>query len=358
MVFVAVLCSSVFGLAGASSAHAAPAWCGASEVQAKDLPTTISPAQCDLRGVAVIDGMVGAVIPNPGTVVESYAMRVDGPEESFAIQTAPDGTVTLLGVGDDPIGVPGSSAADAPASGSGSPAQPVTAAVDPSVDPDVIDPNAGHIHGSECTDGFYRLNNTGGEHDTHKWYMNAGSIPGYFGVPNDTVIARIREGGAHITHGTTDCSSVSLRANLSIAYQGTTTKGAQMNAAGTTCNADGDGQNTVGFGSLPSNNLGFTCDWRTTFPPAELTESDIRFNSNQAEAKFFGTDSQPGTCVNLWDLEGIATHERGHTFGITDIDAASHPDQTMAGSGDPCDNLELRSLGKGDIRGLNDMYNA
>ena len=34
------------------------------------------------------------------------------------------------------------------------------------------------------------------------------------------------------------------------------------------------------------------------------------------QQKFFGTDSKPGTCNNLWDLEGIATHERGHTFGI------------------------------------------
>jgi hypothetical protein len=98
-VFVAVVCSSFLGLAGASNAHATPSWCGAKEIQAKDLPQTVSPAECDLRGVAVIDGMAGAVVPDPGTVVESFVMRVDGPEESFAIQPALDGTVTLLGVG-------------------------------------------------------------------------------------------------------------------------------------------------------------------------------------------------------------------------------------------------------------------
>jgi hypothetical protein len=120
-----------------------------------------------------------------------------------------------------------------------------------------------------------------------------------------------------------------------------------------------NGQNTVGFGSVNTNVRAHTCVWKTADPlPAEVTESDIRFNSNQAEQKFFATDSQPGTCVNLVDLEGVATHERGHTFAIDDIDATSHPDQTMAGSSDACDNLELRSLGKGDILGLNDMYNA
>jgi hypothetical protein len=77
-------------------------------------------------------------------------------------------------------------------SGSGSPAEPVTAAVDPSVDPDVIDPDAGHIQGDECTDAFFRDFGQQ-EHDTHKWYMNASTMPGYFGVDNATVIARIRE---------------------------------------------------------------------------------------------------------------------------------------------------------------------
>jgi len=72
MVFVAVVCSSILGLAGASHAHATPSWCGPKEVQAKDLPTTISPAECDLRGVAVTDGLIGAVVPDPGTVVESF----------------------------------------------------------------------------------------------------------------------------------------------------------------------------------------------------------------------------------------------------------------------------------------------
>jgi hypothetical protein len=293
--------------------------------------------------------MAGAVVPDPGTVVESFALRADGPEESFAMETALDGTVTLLGVGDDPIGQ-GPLSSD-----SGSPAQPVTAAVDPSVDPDVIDPDAGHITGNECTDGFYGLNQYGGEHDTHKWYMNAGSIPGYFGVDNATVIARIREGGAHIAHGTTDCS-VSLQANLSLSYQGTTTKGVNMDAAGTTCNSGGDSQNTVGFGSLPATLVAGTCIWKPFFPPAEVTESDMRINSNQNEAKLFATDTKPGTCSLLFDLEGTATHERGHTFGLVDINPDNHPNLTMRSVLPTC-SLELRSLGRGDILGLNDMYN-
>src|SRR6266487_3373918 len=162
------------------------------------------------------------------------------------------------------------------------------------------------------------------------------TIPGYFGVDNATVIARIREGGAHITHGTTDCSSVSLQPNLSISYQGTTTKTLQMSTDSTTCDQHGDGQNTVGFGSL-TGAVAETCTWKTSFPlPAEVTESDMRLNSNQNQAKFFGTDDKPGTCSNQYDLEGVATHERGHTFGLADIDAADHPNLTMGNSAPTC----------------------
>jgi len=187
---VTVVLSSILWLAGAPDAQATPTWCGLGTVQASELPQAVSPGLCDLQGVVVRDGLAGAVVPEPGTAVEAFALRVDGPEDSFAIVTAPDGTVTVLGVDDDPIVAPGSSAADPLFAGSGSPALLATA----DVDPDVLDPGSGPIQGDECIDDFYRLVH-GGEHDTNKWYMHASSIPGYFGVPNDTVIARIREGG-------------------------------------------------------------------------------------------------------------------------------------------------------------------
>jgi hypothetical protein len=64
---------------------------------------------------------------------------------------------------------------------------------------------------------------------------------------------------------------------------------------------------------------------------SELHESNIRFNSDPTEAKFFATDSKPGTCNNLYDLEGVATHERGHTFGLGDLNTDNHPNLTMRG---------------------------
>jgi hypothetical protein len=116
--------------------------------------------------------------------------------------------------------------------------------------------------------------------------------------------------------------------------------------------ATGD-QNTAGFGPLPASLLAYTCVW--WLGAHETTESDMRINPDQNAGKFFATDSKPGTCNNLYDLEGVATHERGHTFGIDDLNTNNHPNLTMRDIMVIC-SLEQRFLGKGDIKGLNTLY--
>ena len=109
----------------------------------------------------------------------------------------------------------------------------------------------------------------------------------------------------------------------------------------------------MGFGPLPSTLTAYTCWWLVG--ASELHESDVRFNEDQNEAKFFATDSKPTNCNGLYDLEGVATHERGHTFGLGDLNHNNHPNLTMRDIMLIC-SLEQRSLGKGDIKGLNDLY--
>jgi len=71
--------------------------------------------------------------------------------------------------------------------------------------------------------------------------------------------------------------------------------------------------------------------------------------------KSFATDSKPTNCINLADLEGVARYERGHTLGLGDLNTNNHPNLTMREAAFDC-SLEARWLGKGDIKGLNDLY--
>jgi hypothetical protein len=57
------------------------------------------------------------------------------------------------------------------------------------------------------------------------------------------------------------------------------------------------------------------------------------------------------------DLEGVVTHERGHTADLGDIynHGDGHMKLTMGGSSFTC-SKQIRSLGEGDIVGLKDLY--
>jgi len=50
------------------------------------------------------------------------------------------------------------------------------------------------------------------------------------------------------------------------------------------------------------------------------------------------------------------THERGHTFGLGDLSESNHGALTMSGEIEgPC-KMGVRTLGKGDIKGLENKY--
>lgn len=49
----------------------------------------------------------------------------------------------------------------------------------------------------------------------------------------------------------------------------------------------------------------------------------------------------------MWDAQGVATHERGHTFGVGHIDEQTFPYQAMSERANgPCQGSE-RSLRRG-----------
>jgi hypothetical protein len=67
--------------------------------------------------------------------------------------------------------------------------------------------------------------------------------------------------------------------------------------------------------------------------------------------------ANPGSnCSGKADIESVMTHERGHTFGLNHVDKVAHPWLTMRQGNKWCSNLWARTLGLGDMKGLEEIY--
>lgn len=311
-----VLSSSSLSVVAASAEDGCPA--PSPSYQASSLPATIS-AGCNLQGALVQDYGVGVVVGPAGTGTNAEAITPDG-VETLAVVTDADGTVHLLSVGDE-VAV-GLAATEAQATASSPPAA--------------------------CSDDYHIL---GGYHesDTHLWYFNRGTTPS--GLAADSAERALRDAIINITHSDNDCGladQVSATSN----YGGNTSLRAEMDSS---ANCDGflsrDGQNTVDFGDLPSNDVGFTCYWYWPITN-ELAEADSRLN----KVEFNWTVTPGSGCSDKYDVESVMTHEWGHVYGLGDVSEADHGNLTMSARiNGPCQASE-RTLGLGDVKGLRDLY--
>jgi hypothetical protein len=106
-----------------------------------------------------------------------------------------------------------------------------------------------------------------------------------------------------------------------------------------------DGKNVIGFGRLQSGVIAATYLWGTT---SALVEWDMKFNTGLV----WGDASKNS---NVFDFQGIACHEFGHTFGMDDIYESPCSDVTMYGYGAP-GQIFQRDLAQPDKDGLNSLY--
>lgn len=110
-----------------------------------------------------------------------------------------------------------------------------------------------------------------------------------------------------------------------------------------------DGDNVVGWASLPGSTLGVTCTW--SYASGEAVESDMLYDSG---VSWYAGNTAPAGCWNQFSLRGVATHEFGHAYGL-DHSPGDSCNLTMYPSTAPC-NDGARSYGLGDIRGLENLY--
>jgi hypothetical protein len=268
--------------------------------------TTPRPAQLH-PGDVLVAQRISVVIPPAGRGVWAEALQADGGWRVVGVNTAPDGSVSVVRAG----------AARAPA---GPPAQPTGA----------------------CSDNAYDLNSTTWN-KTYNWYFNKSTAPSE--ISESTATSGVRDGVENITQAHNDCG-LSDKVSAKQHYQGTTSKSPNI-GNGSSCKGS-DGKNVVAFGDLAATDLAFTCWWTSG---GDTVEADLRLN----KVEYTWVVNIGGNCATKYSVEAVATHEFGHAFGLGHVNEALHGSLTMSPVILACQSSE-KTLGLGDIRGLEAEY--
>jgi hypothetical protein len=268
-----------------------------------------------IPGDVVRVGRLGVFVPPPGVTVVAYGDFVDGTGEQLVVETLLDGTVLINPP--DPMASP----------------SPAVQTVAP-------------LATGECDDNYTDVSSKPWA-DTMQWWFHSSTTPPSLIVSE--VVTDLRAGTQNITHEVNSCGrpdTVSATSN----YNGSNTLPVNITNAGV-CASHGDDTSEVGFGTLPSSFIAATCNWANLF---FRIESDIRFNKNSIYT--FTTGSCSGQFSSSYYVEGIMTHERGHTWNVRDF-PSGHPNMTMGGANAQCpDPDQKRTLGLGDMLSLESVY--
>lgn len=322
--------------AGLQPADASPACPAGGPIAAASLPPAVRQADCDLRGRTIADGPAGAVVPAPGTGVRSSATTATG-THSLVLETQSDGTVLI-----NPAPELGVAAA---AGETGSSDDLRAGSIRTAANPCKGCPPA-------CKDNAYAYYAQSFHWDMSEgipfpWYFKRSSTPR--GLSADAAMKAFINATNNIATSRNNCNLADL-VNLTVEFKGDTTKSANINSGGCT---PPDGTSVIDFGL----NLapGQTCSWYFVIPGLDdLVESDIRMLSTTNWTTTVGK-----ACTNKFDLGGLATHERGHSFGLAHPDTptfAIHGNLTMSTYGLNACSKSYRTFGKGDVLGLRELY--
>lgn len=198
----------------------------------------------------------------------------------------------------------------------------------------------------ECRDTAYQSNDRRVV-ESLGYRINQDSIPPE--LSRIAAEAAIRRAGGNIT-GTDNGCRMGDRVPAVLNYNGDS----EAQAIGPYGCVGSDGTNVVSFGDLESGILARACTYFVAEDGlARVTGSDIQVN----KADYRWT-TRPGAraCKGRYDLEAVVTHERGHTFGLGHVLEKSHRYMTMSTNiNGPCQMAE-RSLGRGDVLGLDRKY--
>lgn len=184
----------------------------------------------------------------------------------------------------------------------------------------------------------------------HQWYFAEGSIPSNLGL--SATRDAVQNGGQNIARVNNDCG-LADNVSASLSYQGNTTVATNIDSNGS-CYLGTTTQNntsTVAFGTIDGTPLAKHCALTSN---NDVVSSDIKFN----KSRYTWTNTPGSDCSDTnrkYDVETVMTHERGHTFGLADLNEDLHGNLTMGGRIRHCSAKE-RTLGHGDVLGLENKY--
>jgi len=195
-----------------------------------------------------------------------------------------------------------------------------------------------------CKDKAFKVYGNHAWKKTLKWRYNPKKAVKH--LPKKKVLQAIKRGGKNMAQGKTDCG-IKKKIKASIAYQGTTKVRPNITKApgGANCGIP-DGKNTVGWGPIGGDSIGWTCLW---WNGKRIIEADILLKPVKR-----WTIGVPKNCTSGVDLQSLVTHEWGHAFGLDHVSEA-HFNLVMPHIVEGC-SLSDRTLGRGDYLGLKKLY--
>ena len=296
------------------------------EIRAANLPRLVDQRRCPVSGRAIVDGGgLGIVLPEPGVGVSAEALTLDGALD-FTVINSPGAIFVLEDVGNE---VSAPVVAPEPGTFTALGSDP-RGCDDPAHNPDPANRGA----------RLYR---------NLRWNFNSGSTPP--GMSVSLVEQQIVLAGANIAHVDNPCG-VADGVGVGMTYEGRTDRSVDMSASGDCLRRDD--YSVVGFGHLRAGWLAYHC---ATFVVREgqdeVVVSDIRMNKGDG---VHWTTKITDSCQNKVDVQGVMTHERGHTFGMKHVQEEEHPYLTMSELINGYCSAAERSLGRGDALGLNEKY--
>lgn len=319
---LALACTAVAMFAGSLMAQSGPGVYGAcapekQKIRATALPEVVDEDRCPVEGRMIVDGGIGAVVPEPGMTITADATSTEGHQHLMVSNPRGD-EISLGDVGPEP------------------PSQVSSGLQTRASSP------------SSCRDGYYYSRGYK-VYNYNRWYANAGSIPDY--LSKSGAVGAMKRGGVNI-FAVQDSCGFPDRVKGELRYRGGTSRSVDINSNGS-CNAN-DGKSVIGFGDLPDGTLAYACvaSWIVNNAPDRVASSDIRLNKYD----YAWTTRAGGSCRVRYDVESSVTHERGHTFGLGEASEGSHGNLTMSSDSNGACQTSERSLGRGDARGLNSEY--